>query len=205
VARAEAVSRHFERALQGGELTEDDLFDFHHPPIPGTDPQQFEARFADFIDRTLQDYFEEGLTIAPGVAYCVAVTRDGFLPTHNLAYSKPQGPDAVWNNKHCRNRRFFNNPVELAAARSTAPFLVQAYRRNMGGGVFTPMIDASSPIVVNGRHWGAMRLGYAGRAQAGTEATRATGDGEALDPQGGAGRSPRRRLLGRIPLLGARG
>jgi methyl-accepting chemotaxis protein len=30
----------------------------------------------------------------------------------------------------------------------------------MGGGKFMLVKDASAPIVVNGRHWGAMRLVY---------------------------------------------
>ena len=30
----------------------------------------------------------------------------------------------------------------------------------MGGGKFVFMIDVAAPIFVNGRHWGAMRLGY---------------------------------------------
>jgi methyl-accepting chemotaxis protein len=33
---------------------------------------------------------------------------------------------------NCRNRRPFNDPTGLAAGRSTAPFLLQTYRRDMG-------------------------------------------------------------------------
>ena len=45
-------------------------------------------------------------------------------------------------------------------ARSTQPFLLQTYRRDMGGGQFVLMKDLSAPIWVNGRHWGAFRIGY---------------------------------------------
>jgi methyl-accepting chemotaxis protein len=37
---------------------------------------------------------------------------------------------------------------------------VQTYRRDMGGGQFVLMKDASAPINVNGRHWGGFRMGY---------------------------------------------
>jgi methyl-accepting chemotaxis protein len=30
----------------------------------------------------------------------------------------------------------------------------------MGGGKFVLMKDLSAPIIVNGRHWGAFRVGY---------------------------------------------
>ncbi|MFI4866891.1 MAG: hypothetical protein ACHQDB_07265 [Steroidobacterales bacterium] len=40
------------------------------------------------------------------------------------------------------------------------PFLLQTYRRNMGGGKFVLMKDLSSPIFVDGRLWGAFRMGY---------------------------------------------
>ena len=48
--------------------------------------------------------------------------------------------------------------VGLAAGRNTEPFLLQTYRRDMGGGQFVLMKDISAPIVVDGRHWGGLRL-----------------------------------------------
>ncbi|HCF18766.1 MAG TPA: chemotaxis protein, partial [Rhodospirillum rubrum] len=69
------------------------------------------------------------------------VDRNGYLPTHNQKFSKPQGPDPVWNNANSRNRRIFNDRTGLAAGRNTRPFLVQTYRRDMGGGSFIMMKD----------------------------------------------------------------
>ena len=48
----------------------------------------------------------------------------------------------------------------LAAGRNKKPFLLQTYRRDMGGGVFKMMKDLSAPIRVQGRHWGGLRLAY---------------------------------------------
>lgn len=42
--------------------------------------------------------------------------------------------------------------------RNTLPFLLQARRRNMGGGNFVVMKKAAAPIVVDGRHCGGLRL-----------------------------------------------
>jgi methyl-accepting chemotaxis protein len=88
------------------------------------------------------------------------VDRNGYLPTHNRKFSKPQGADPVWNAANCRNRRIFNDRTGLAAGRNTRRFLLQTYRRDMGGGNFVLMKDLSAPIFVRGRHWGGLRLGY---------------------------------------------
>jgi methyl-accepting chemotaxis protein len=66
----------------------------------------------------------------------------------------------VWNNANCRNRRMFKDRTGLGAGRNTKPFLLQTYRRDMGGGRFVLMKDLSVPIVVKGRHWGGLSLGY---------------------------------------------
>ena len=53
--------------------------------------------------------------------------------------------------------------VEIDSARLVAElerFLLQTYRRNMGGGTFVLMKDRSAPIFVRGRHWGAFRIGF---------------------------------------------
>ena len=53
----------------------------------------------------------------------------------------------------------FNDRVGLGAGRNREPFLLQAYRRDMGG-TFELMKDVSAPVVVKGRHWGGLRIAY---------------------------------------------
>jgi methyl-accepting chemotaxis protein len=88
------------------------------------------------------------------------VDRNGYVPTHNKKYCQPQGPDVVWNTANSRWRRIFNDRTGLASARNTRPFLLQTYRRDMGGGNFIVMKEAAAPIVVNQRHWGGLRLAF---------------------------------------------
>jgi methyl-accepting chemotaxis protein len=66
----------------------------------------------------------------------------------------------VWNSANCRNRRIFGDRTGLSAGRSTRRFLLQTYRRDMGGGEFVLMKDVSAPITVFGRHWGGFRIGF---------------------------------------------
>ena len=77
-----------------------------------------------------------------------------------MKFSAPQGHDPVWNAANCRNRRIFSDRVGLKSGQSRAPFLLQVYRRDMGGGAYVTMKDISAPIRVRGRHWGGLRIGY---------------------------------------------
>ncbi len=155
-----AVSARFEQALESEEIHLNDLFDDNYIPIPNTNPQQFRTRFVEFTDRILPAFQEPMLNFSEKVVFCAAVDRNGYLPTHNLKFSKPQGQNLVWNAVNCRNRRLFNDRTGLSAGRNNRRFLLQTYRRDMGGGQFVLMKDLSAPIFVRGRHWGGLRLAY---------------------------------------------
>ena len=160
MADAARVSAAFEAALARGEIDLRALFDQRYTPVRGSAPQQVMAPFTVLCDRHLPEIQEAAAGFDDRVVFCAAVDRNGYLPTHNRKFSQPQGPDPVWNAAHSRNRRIFDDRVGLKAGRSTAPFLLQVYRRDMGGGSFMMMKDVSAPILVQGRHWGGLRLAY---------------------------------------------
>ncbi|OCW58924.1 chemotaxis protein [Hoeflea olei] len=160
IARAGEIGSLFEEAVRAGALTMNDLFDESYQPLPGTDPVQHMTRFTLHTDRLLPPIQEAMLGFDPRVTFCAAVDRNGYLPTHNRIFSKPQSADPVWNAGNCRNRRIFNDRTGLAAGRNTKPFLLQTYRRDMGGGNYVLMKDLSAPILVAGRHWGGLRIGF---------------------------------------------
>ena len=158
--KAGEIAAMFEEAIGRGAIGMGDLFDDHYKPVPGSDPEQMLTRFTAFTDRELPAIQEPVLKLHERIVFCAAVDRNGYLPTHNLVYSKPQGDDPVWNAANCRNHRIFKDRTGLSAGRNTRPFLLQTYRRDMGGGNFVLMKDISAPITVNGRHWGGLRIGY---------------------------------------------
>jgi methyl-accepting chemotaxis protein len=156
---AQAIADAFDRELREQRASVADLFDRDYRPITGSDPVQYLTRFTAITDKVLPAIQEPVLARSNRIAFCAAVDDNGYLPTHNKAFSAPQkADDPVWNTANCRNRRIFNDRVGLAAGRSTDPFLVQTYRRDMGGGIFVMMKDISAPITVRGRHWGGLRL-----------------------------------------------
>ena len=159
-AAASKISALFESALARGDISESDLFDRDYVPVPNTDPPQHMTRFTAFTDRVLPAVQEPLLKLDPRVVFCAAVDTNGYLPTHNLKFSQPQGSDPVLNAANSRNRRLFTDRTGLGAARNTEAFLLQTYRRDMGNGTFAMMKDVSAPIYVKGRHWGGFRMGY---------------------------------------------
>ena len=154
------IGSQFEKALESGEITEAELFDRTYVPIPNTNPQQVMTGVTKFTDKVLPPLLESALELDPRVVFSAAVDVNGYLPTHNKKFSHPQGPDPDWNMANSRNRRIFDDRVGLKAGRNTGPFLMQVYRRDMGGGEFAMMKDLSAPITVNGRHWGGLRMAF---------------------------------------------
>jgi len=160
VDTAKQISAAFETAITRGEISLDQLMDENYREIPGTDPKQYLTKYVEFTDRILPPIQDPLQKADPRVVFCVAWAKGGYLPTHNPNYRLPQGPDPVWNNAHCRNRRLFNDRAVKKVAANTKPFLLQTYRRDMGGGNFVLMKDVSAPILIRGRHWGAFRMGF---------------------------------------------
>jgi len=157
---ANAISKIFEKAISNGEASLEDMFDAQYQPIAGTNPPQFLTKFTAITDKYVQAVTEPILSKSNNIVFSAPVDVRGYLPTHNVKFSAQQGNDPVWNLANCRNRRIFNDRVGLSAGQNTKPFLLQMYRRDMGGGNFVLMKDMSVPIYIQGRHWGGLRLAY---------------------------------------------
>lgn len=85
------------------------------------------------------------------IVYAVAVDNNGYLPTHNAIFSVSGGGINT-----DRTKRIFDDPVGLVASQNKETYLLQEYKRDTG----ETMWDISVPIYVNGRHWGAFRIGF---------------------------------------------
>jgi methyl-accepting chemotaxis protein len=155
------IAELLEDSLARARISAVDLFDEHYVPIEGTNPQQHTTRFAPLADRLFPQVQEAMLQFDTQIVFCIAVDRNGYIACHNQKYNHAQRiGDVVWNTANCRNRRIFNDRTGLASARNTKPFLLQTYRRDMGGGQFVLLKEAAAPITVAGRHWGGIRLAY---------------------------------------------
>ena len=88
--------------------------------------------------------------------YAIATTAKGYVPTHNNQFSQPltgnYERDLVGN----RTKRLFNDKTGSRCGAHTEKVLVQTYKRDTG----EVMHDLSVPIIVKGKHWGGVRIGY---------------------------------------------
>jgi hypothetical protein len=110
-AAAAEVARRFEAGLARGDVTADALFDRDYRPVPGSDPPQVLTHYLEFTDRVLPGVQEAMLALDPRVVFCAAVDVNGYLPTHNRKYSKPQRPDdPTWNAANCRKPAHLRRP-----------------------------------------------------------------------------------------------
>lgn len=157
---ARDVSAMFEKGLESGRISVDDLFDTDYRPVEGTDPQQVVTRYIDFTDEVLTPIQEAILDSDEHIVFCACVDKNGYLPTHNVKFSRPQGGDPAWNAANSRNRRIFNDRAGLRAGQNEEPLLLQTYRRDMGNGTFVIMKELDAPIMAGGRRWGSMRLAF---------------------------------------------
>ena len=155
------ISKLLDDALRTGSISLNDLFDSQYLAVPGSAPAQHSTRFCALADRLFPQVQDKLLALSAKVVFCIAADRNGFIACHNPKYNLPQRPgDLTWNTAHSRNRRIFNDRTGLASGRNQRPFLLQTYRRDMGGGQFIVMKEAASPIMAGGRHWGGLRLAF---------------------------------------------
>lgn len=155
------ISDALNEALASRRITLEQLFDENYQAIVGTQPQQHATKFNALTDDLLPPIQEAAIKALPDVVFCIAADRNGYISTHNQVYCHPQRPgDVVWNTANSRWRRIFNDRTGLASARNKRPFLLQTYRRDMGGGKFVLLKEVAAPITVAGKHWGGLRLAY---------------------------------------------
>jgi methyl-accepting chemotaxis protein len=153
---ARRTAETLEKWLAAKEVTPERLFSFLYYPMPNTDPPKFTTDYDKLSDRDILPIQESILARSPAIVFTVTVDKNGYLPTHNQRYSMPLTGNLASDLVNNRTKRIFNDKTGLAAAQNTSPWLVQNYQRDTG----ETMADLSVPIFVQGKHWGAVRIGY---------------------------------------------
>ncbi|PLX81872.1 MAG: hypothetical protein C0616_03480 [Desulfuromonas sp.] len=155
---AQEILRVMVESIASGRMTPEDFFDEDYEAIPNSDPPKFHTRFDAFFDAKIQETIDTYLQ-NDRVVFAAPVDRNGYLPTHNTRFSQPLTGDAVKDRLSNRTKRIFNDTTGLAAARYDGAdgqgVLMQVYQRDTG----MLMVDCSAPITLDGRHWGAFRVG----------------------------------------------
>lgn len=152
----EKIEHIFNDAVKKGIVSSSDLWDRNYVPIPNTKPQKYETRFTKFIKDYIQVIEDELLSKDSNFSTAVLVDNNGYLAAHNSKYDKPLTGDYKTDLTGNRSKRLLNDPISLASANSTDPVYVQIYPRDTG----EIMYRLSVPIIFEGKHWGALRIGF---------------------------------------------
>jgi methyl-accepting chemotaxis protein len=145
---AALLQRHAARGLP--------IFDQQYQPIAGCNPPRFNTQYDRTVEPELQALYDALLQRLDGCLYALAVDNKGYAPAHNRKFSEEPTGGYEHDLAKSRHKRVFDDPVGIKLARNTKPFLFQTYLRDTGEVVN----DLSMPIVIGGRHWGAVRVGF---------------------------------------------
>ena len=145
-----------EQALRDRTITLENLFDRNYVPVPNTAPQKYTTRFDAFFDKVISPIQESIVNRDNKVLFAICVDNNGYLPCHNLRFTKPLTGDPEIDKNNNRTKRMFNDRTGIRCARNTEGFLLQTYSRDTG----EILNDMSKPLVINNRHWGGIRIGY---------------------------------------------
>jgi methyl-accepting chemotaxis protein len=148
-------------ARLGGDLTEAALFDTDYHPRPGTDPVQYNNRFAEFADHHVRPILDRYTSRNGAVVGCCLVDMNGYLPTHITERSQEQIPgERLRNLEFSRNRQIFMDAQTRRALDGEGDFFLFAYRQDLGEGRFRALRSVFVPLTFAGRRWGLYELGY---------------------------------------------
>ncbi|MBD8151257.1 methyl-accepting chemotaxis protein [Pseudomonas fluorescens] len=153
---ARRIGEQFEADVLHSRISLEDLFDRSYTLIPNTQPSKYKTRFDAYTDQVLPAIQEALLPRHEGLVFAIACTPQGYVPTHNKAFSHPLTGDAQVDAVQNRTKRKFDDRTGLRCGSHQQPMLLQTYTRDTG----ELMHDLSVPITVQGRHWGGLRLGY---------------------------------------------
>ncbi len=145
-----------EEALSTKKITMEELFDRTYVPVPGSAPQKFTSSFDRLFDQIISPIQEQTLAKEHNISFAICVDDHGYVPSHNLCYSKPLTGDPEVDKQNNRTKRIFDDRTGGRSARNREVYLLQTYMRDTG----EIMNDISTPIVIRNRHWGAVRIGY---------------------------------------------
>ncbi len=132
------------------------IFDQAYKEIPGSNPKRYTTSYDNRCDADMTRVNDDLLKELPGLVYALALDSSGYAPAHNSVFSNPPTGDPTVDLAKCRHKRIFNDPVGIRCAKNQKPSLFQTYVRDTG----EILSDLTMPIVIGGRHWGCVRIGF---------------------------------------------
>ena len=154
-----AIVETVEKGIDRGEIALEAALDRNYVLIEGSNPPQYDNGFADFAAAYVQPILDRFKVREPRIIGSAITNVDGYLPTHLSERAQTPGPDPVWNDAHCRNKRIFMDEQTRLAIESEKPAMLMTYRMELGDR-YIPVKNVFVPIFFKGRRWGNFELAY---------------------------------------------
>ncbi len=153
---AKVMNTFMELMVHTNLLTVDQINDTNYVPIPGTSPQKYNTRYDAVFDKYIQKFEDEFLN-DEDVVFSILIDKNGYVPTHNSKYSRPEGKDRTHNLLYSRSKRNFATIPEIKQVlqyrgSGTVKYL---YQRDTG----ESMWNIGAPVSFREIHWGAFLVG----------------------------------------------
>jgi hypothetical protein len=153
---AKVMNTFMELMIHTNQLTVDQLMDENYELIEGTSPKKYQTRYDKIYDATIQKFEDEFLN-DEDVIFSILIDRNGYVPTHNSKYSRPQSANQQENLFYSRSKRNFADKLEIKEilkyrGSGTVKYL---YTRDTG----EMMWNIGAPVQLRDRHWGAFLVG----------------------------------------------
>ena len=154
-----AITTAVEQGIDRGDITLEAVLDRNYVLIEGSNPPQYNNGFCDFADKHVRPLIDRFKARDPKIIGSAITNLDGYLPTHLSERCHTPGPDPVWNDEHCRNKRIFMDETTRNAILSEKAAMLATYRMELGD-KFIPVKNVFVPLWVKGRRWGNFELAY---------------------------------------------
>jgi serine phosphatase RsbU (regulator of sigma subunit) len=138
-------------------------------PIPDSVSVLYKDKTKEQIENIQKYHYKTGLDILldtlivdiqdlffldSAVVFAVLCDNQGYTPSHNSIFNLPLTGDYKKDNDFSRSKRIFYD--KSAANNTTKEVLQEVYHRDTG----EEMWKMSSPVFVDGVHWGSFRIGF---------------------------------------------
>ena len=154
-----AINAAVEQGIDRGDVTMEQVHDRNYALIEGSNPPQYNNGFCDFADKHVRPLIDRFKARDPKIIGSAITNLDGYLPTHLSERCHVPGPDPVWNDEHCRNKRIFMDETTRKACESERPATLATYRMELGD-KYIPVKNVFVPLYFKGRRWGNFELAY---------------------------------------------
>jgi methyl-accepting chemotaxis protein len=154
-----AIMTAVEQGIDRGDISLEAVLDRNYVLIDGTNPPQYNNGFCDFADKHVRPLLDRYKAREPKIIGSAITNLDGYLPTHLSERSHTPGPDPVWNDANCRNKRIFMDEITRKACESEKSAMLSTYRMELGD-KYIPVKNIFVPLFFKGRRWGNFELAY---------------------------------------------